>query len=58
MEHGLKDIVFMLKKLKTPRAVCYNFELARDKLLGVPAFVRLVYCQHQANTSLNVWQGK
>ena len=34
-EHGLKDIAH--------RAVCYNFPLVRDKPLGAPAFVILVY---------------
>ena len=43
MEHGLKDIAFYVQKHITPRAVCYNFPLARDKLLGVPALLRLVY---------------
>ena len=44
MEHFLKDIAlrFMLKHI-AHMTVCYNFSLVRDKPLGAPAFVKLVY---------------
>ena len=41
MEHGLKNIMFDVQNHIAHRAVCYNFPLAQDKPLGVPAFVRL-----------------
>ena len=43
MEYGLKDIGFYVKKYIAPRAVCYNFQLVRNKPLGAPTIVRLVY---------------
>ena len=42
MEHGLEDM-FYVKKHITPQAMCSNPLLVLDKLLGVPAFVRLAY---------------
>ena len=30
MERGLKDVAFYVQKHKTPRAVCYNFQLVRE----------------------------
>ena len=44
VEHGLKDIAFYVQKHITHRTVYFNFPLVRDKPLGAPAFVRLVYC--------------
>ena len=43
MEHGLKDIVFYVKKHAAYRAVSYNLPLVRNKQLGKPAFVRHIY---------------
>ena len=43
MELGLKDIAFHVQKHKTPCAVVITSLLVRDKPLGVPASVRLVY---------------
>ena len=43
MEHGLKDLAFYVQKHIASWAVCNNFPLVRDKPLGVPVFVRLVY---------------
>ena len=43
MDHGLKDIAFYVQKHTAPRAVCYNYPLVRDKPLGTPAYVRVVY---------------
>ena len=42
-EHGLKDLAFYVQKHIASRAMCHNFLLVRDKPLGAPAFVRLVY---------------
>ena len=43
MEYGLKDFAFDVKKHIAHRAVCYNLPLVHNKLLGVPAHVRLIY---------------
>ena len=54
MEHGLKDIAFYVKKHITTRAVCYSFPVVRDKPLGAPAFVRLVYCHISEDSQSNI----
>ena len=41
----------MLQKHIVPRAVCYNFPLLRNNPLGIPTFVRPVYCC-QGSTSV------
>ena len=41
MEHGLKDIAFQFQKHKASKAICHNFPLVCDKLLGVLA---LTHC--------------
>ena len=43
MEYGSKDIALYVQKHMKLRAVCQNFPLLRDKLLGAPASVRRVY---------------
>ena len=43
MEHGLEYITFYVQKHITPLAVYSGPLLVCDKLLGVPAFVRLAY---------------
>ena len=43
MEPELKYIAFYVKKQMAHHAVCYNFPLVRDRQLGMPAFMRLVY---------------
>ena len=41
-----KNIAFYVKKHIASQAVCYNFPLVRDKLIGSPAFVSLVGSLH------------
>ena len=44
MEHGLKYFTFYVNKYIAPLAIMfYNLPLVRDKPLGAPAFVKLVY---------------
>ena len=46
MEHGMKYVMFHAKKKPqhiVPLTMCYKPLLVRDKLLGVPAFVKSVY---------------
>ena len=40
--HGLKYITLNVKKHVAPLAICFPL-LVCDKMLGVPAFMRLVY---------------
>ena len=49
LKYGSKDITFYVEKPTAHRTVCHNFSLVRDKLLGTPVFVKLVYCH-------NSWQ--
>ena len=44
MEHGLRYITFYVQIHMAPLAVCSGPHLDRNKPLGAPAFVRLVYC--------------
>ena len=44
MEHGLKYIMFCLQKHIAALAMCYDSPLVHDKPLGVPTFVKLIYC--------------
>ena len=46
MGHGLKLIIFYVQKHIAALEMCHNQPLVRDKLLGAPAFVKLVYSQH------------
>ena len=41
--HGLEYITFYVKKHRAVLAMCYNPALVRDKALGAPASVKLVY---------------
>ena len=50
MKHGLKHILFYIEKHPAHRAVCYNFLFVRDKPLGAPTFVKIVYFGNQFNT--------
>ena len=43
MEHGFKCITFYVQKHVAPLAMCYKPMLVHDKLLGAPAFVKLIY---------------
>ena len=43
MEQVLKHITFYVQNHRAPQAMCYNPLLVRDKMLGVPAFVKLIY---------------
>ena len=43
MEHGLKLIAFYVQKHKAVLAMCHNPSLVRDKPLGAPASVKLVF---------------
>ena len=43
MEHGLKHITFYVQKYIAALAMCYNPGLVRDKPLGAPASVKLIY---------------
>ena len=43
MEHGSKHIMFYVQKHIAPLAMCHNPALVRDKLLGVPESVKMVY---------------
>ena len=43
MEHGSKHITFYVQKHIAALAMCYNPALVRDKQLGAPASVKLVY---------------
>ena len=43
MGHGLKLITFYVQKLIAALAMCHNLLLVRDKPLGAPASVKLVY---------------
>ena len=43
MEQGLKYIMFYVQKPIAPLTMCYNLLLVRNKPLGAPAFVKLVY---------------
>ena len=43
MEHLLKYIMFYIQKHMIPLVICFNPPLVCDKLLVVPAFVRLIY---------------
>ena len=43
MEHWLNFITFYVQKHITALAMCYNPTLVHDKLLGAPAFVKLIY---------------
>ena len=52
MEHGLKGIAFYVQKHIAPHVVYYNFPVVRDKLLGAPASVRLVYSNHYCMRNL------
>ena len=47
----VKYIMFYVQKRMTPSPVCSGSPLVRDKLLGAPTFVRLVYYMTFANTS-------
>ena len=51
MEHGLKYITFYFQKHIAPLTMCYNPLLVCNKLLGAPAFVKLVYCWYTGDTS-------
>ena len=46
MEHGLKLITFYVQKHVAALEMCHNEPLVRDKPLGAPAYVKLVYCYH------------
>ena len=43
MEHGLRYIAFHVQKHIAPLAIFHNSLLVHDKLLGVTAFMKLVY---------------
>ena len=43
MEYGLEYITFYVQKPMASFAACFGALLVRDKLLGVPVFVRLAY---------------
>ena len=43
MGHGLKFITFHVKKFIAALAMCHNTTLVRDKPLGAPTYVKLVY---------------
>ena len=43
MEHGLKDIAFYVQKHITPCTVVITSLLIRDKTVGAPASVKVVY---------------
>ena len=43
MEHGSKHITFYVQKHIASLAMCYNPPLVRDKSIGAPVFVKLVY---------------
>ena len=47
MEHGSKYITFYVQKHIAPLAMCYNPPRVRDKPLGAPAFVKLVYSRQR-----------
>ena len=51
MEHGLKYITFCVQKHIVAPAMGYNPPLVRNKPLGAPAFVKLVYCYALINLS-------
>ena len=53
MEHGLKHITFYVQKHIAALGRCYNPELVRDKPLGVPASVKLVYEKYSSLGSDN-----
>ena len=57
MGHGLRYITFHDQKYIAPLAMCYNPPLVRDKPLGAPAFVKLVYWNglhnHQVNNRIS-----
>ena len=46
MEHGLEYVAFKVRKHMAPLAVCSGLPLVRDKLLGVPTFVRFANWLH------------
>ena len=55
MVHGLKLIVFYVQKHITVLARCPNPALVRDKPLGAPVSVKLVYCNPSQVSFLPVW---
>ena len=60
MEHGLKHFSFYVQKHIVTMGMCYNPTLVRDKPLGTPASVKLVYCpgmfqpEHPINETLGM----
>ena len=49
----IKYIMLYVQKHITPLVMCYNPPLVRDKPLGVPAFVKLIYLVVASDP--NIW---
>ena len=55
MEHGLNYITLYVQKHIASLAMCYNPSLVRDKPLGAPIFVKLVYSEgEEGNISATI----
>ena len=55
MEHGLKHITFYVQKHIAALVTCYNPALVRNKQLGAPASVKLVYCNVRVKGYASEW---